>query len=319
MLTIEDYLIMLRLGADFKNPKERGGVGGGKQERQSPEDRRKDRNYYRQNKSKLRRKSDKYYHRVCKKNRKCMQRREEYKEDPKRYKRKKKGTIILYDQEAPNKEVQQPEDNVSYRGVSPTHFTHSPDEKEGLPKGNDLPDRHLDDVPPATSRVVPNGQYVTSSFNKRGTTISTLLSKTGNEIISNSSSVSLTPFRFMPKKGFWSFKAEGSKETYTVKIKGLGMAEGNIKSLSKAPIKVSCTCPFFRWQGPEYHAKKGGYLFGKLSGSASKPLVKDPNENKVICKHLAAAFKTAQGYKAASIFSSSRVASLYTRKLNRIR
>ena len=247
-----------------------------------------------------------------------MKRREEYRKDPARYKRRKRsGEIILYDVGSPaNSEIKHPGKDVNYDAVGPTTYHLSPDEREGLPKGNDVPDRHLDDVPPATSRVVPNGQYVTAGFNKNGATIDTLLSKTGKEIISNSSSVSLSPFRFIPKNGFWSFKAAGSQGTYTVKIKGLGMQQGNINSLNKATVKVSCTCPFFRWQGPEYYAKREGYLYGKLRGSASKPRVKDPDGNKFICKHIAAALKTARGYKSASTPSATRVAHIYMGKLN---
>ncbi len=113
----------------------------------------------------------------------------------------------------------------------------------------------------------------------------------------------------MPKEGFWSFTSNGSDGTYTIKIKGLGMKDGNIKSLSKATVKVSCNCKFFRWQGPEHWAKKEGYLYGKQEGTASKPVIKDPKGKHRVCKHIIAAFKLAEGYKTACVPSPSRVAS----------
>lgn len=314
MLSIEDYLFLLRLGrANFSNPRERGGVDGKAQKRQKTPERKEDHRYYVKNKSKIKRDSKKYYHQVCKKNKKCMQKREEYRENPKKYKRRKAGDIILYDQENPaNNEIKQPDSNVNYRAVSPTHYVYEPDDRAGLPAGNDLPDKHLDDVPPATSKVVPNGQYVKSAgFHKSGARIEDLIKATGRDVISKAAEVSVKPKRFIPKDGFWSFTSTGSQGTYTIKIKGIGIKEGNIKSLSKASVRVSCNCGFFRWQGPEHWAKKEGYLYGQQEGSASKPVLKDPKGKHRVCKHIIAAFKLAEGYKSASSPSSTRVASTY--------
>lgn len=275
MLSLEDYYILLRLGADFKDPKERGGTDGKKQKRQDSEQRRKDRNYYKKNKSKIKRRSKKHYERVCKKNKKCMKSREEYRKNPDKYKRRRAGDIILYDQEAPNKEVKQPEQNVSYRGVSPTHFVFSPDDKEGLPKGNDLPNRHLDDVPAGTSRVVPNGQYVKSArFRRKAMTEENILRGTNPRILSDSRGVG-TRLRSQDEN-LETYTASGTSEDYTVRIQE-----------DASGIKVSCTCPFFRWQGPEHWAQKEGYLLGRPVGTASKPTLKDPKGENRICKHVA--------------------------------
>lgn len=314
MLSLEDYVFLLKLGrADFSTPRERGGIDGKRQKRQPTEERREDRNYYKKNKSKIKKDNKKYYHRVCKKNKKCMQKREEYKENPKRYKRRRAGEIILYDQENPaNNEIKQPGSDVNYRAVSPTHYIYEPDDKSGVPAGNDLPDTHVDNVPPATSKVVPNGQYVKSAgFNKSGARMADLIRSTGKDVISKAAEVSLTPKKFVPKDGFWSFTSKGSQGTYTIRIKGIGIKEGNIKSLNKAMLKVSCNCGFFRWQGPEHWAKKEGYLYGKQEGTASKPDIKDPKGTHRVCKHIIAAFKIAEGYKSASTPSPIRVAHTY--------
>jgi hypothetical protein len=58
--------------------------------------------------------------------------------------------------------------------------------------------------------------------------------------------------------------------------------------LAKAHVRVSCTCPFWRWQGPEHWAKQGDYLFGKPVGLATKPDIKDPSGGHRACKHVLA-------------------------------
>jgi len=88
------------------------------------------------------------------------------------------------------------------------------------------------------------------------------------------------------KNAVWLFNVEGSKKPYRVKMKAT--RKGNIRSLQKTHVKVSCSCPFWQWQGPEFHAKQGDYLYGKAQGSASKPDVKDPNGQHRACKHVLA-------------------------------
>ena len=51
-------------------------------------------------------------------------------------------------------------------------------------------------------------------------------------------------------------------------------------------LKVSCTCKYWIYQGPEYHAKKNKYLYGTNEGSATKPEKKDPNNTHKVCKHI---------------------------------
>lgn len=51
-------------------------------------------------------------------------------------------------------------------------------------------------------------------------------------------------------------------------------------------LKVSCTCKYWIYQGPEYHAKANDYLYGTTKGTATKPEKKDPNGTHKICKHI---------------------------------
>lgn len=50
-------------------------------------------------------------------------------------------------------------------------------------------------------------------------------------------------------------------------------------------LHLSCTCKYWVYQGPEYHAVQGDYLFGKMQGTAQKPETKDPEGTHKVCKH----------------------------------
>ena len=63
---------------------------------------------------------------------------------------------------------------------------------------------------------------------------------------------------------------------------------GNVVRLAKMHLKVSCSCPAWRWLGPEYHAKKDKYLDGRPVGTASPPDIKDPRRVHQVCKHVSA-------------------------------
>ena len=86
-------------------------------------------------------------------------------------------------------------------------------------------------------------------------------------------------------KIIYSFKVPGSKgETYTVRVKGLPPS-GSVRTLSKMDLKLSCSCDFWQYQGPEHWAKAGDYLYGKPRGTAAVPDSKDPNGKNRLCKH----------------------------------
>lgn len=70
------------------------------------------------------------------------------------------------------------------------------------------------------------------------------------------------------------------------------------------PFRVSCSCPFWRWQGPEHWARKFLYIYSNPVGTASVPVIKDPMKKHGICKHIYAIFKdiiatyrASQGYR----------------------
>lgn len=56
-------------------------------------------------------------------------------------------------------------------------------------------------------------------------------------------------------------------------------------------VAMTCDCPFWRYNGPEFHAKQGGYMLGLPHGSASPPDIRDPDRQYYLCKHTYAVLK----------------------------
>lgn len=135
---------------------------------------------------------------------------------------------------------------------------------------------------------------------KTAATIPEILGGTDPSILGKTSGVSLKQRLFNPDRGFWMFTATGSKgEQYTVRIKA--SPKGTGKKVGALPVRVSCSCPFFRWQGPEHWASQENYLWGKPVGTASKPVVKDPSSTHRVCKHVAAALEAAKKYRISTV------------------
>jgi len=88
--------------------------------------------------------------------------------------------------------------------------------------------------------------------------------------------------------GMSIWTSQGSKgESYTIRVKPVPKTK-SMKIVSKMPVQISCSCPFFQWQGPEHWAKTNNFLYGKPVGSATKPSKKDPSGKHWACKHVLA-------------------------------
>jgi hypothetical protein len=222
--------------------------------------------------------------------------------------RKQAGDLILYDKENPKQETEQPGADVQYSAVGPGTYQRKPDEKEGVPTGSQMPDTHTDNVPAGSSRVVPNGEgqmwsgdatYLQASSRQRvAATVAQVLAATDPKVLSKGRSYlsKLRVRRAKPETGFWAFAVPGSKgKSYTVKLKAV--VPPPFKFVEKGQVQVSCDCDFFRWQGPEHWAKVEKYLYGKPAGTASRPVVKDPDARNRVCKHVAGVLEFTRKYK----------------------
>jgi hypothetical protein len=88
------------------------------------------------------------------------------------------------------------------------------------------------------------------------------------------------------KNATWLFNVKGKTGNYRVRLKAV--RKGSVKDLSKVDVKVSCSCDFWRYQGPEHWAKVGGYLYGSPRGTATVPSQTDPHGQHRACKHVLA-------------------------------
>ena len=141
------------------------------------------------------------------------------------------------------------------------------------------------------------GRY---AHTKTAMTLGEIEDKTLPEVRDRAGSVQVSLARADKRNGIWTFKAAGSKgESYLIRVKA--EPHGNTKEVGKLQVKVSCTCNFFRWQGPEHHAKLNGYLYGQPRGTASEPVIKDPTKVHYACKHIIAVLtQHVKKYRIAS-------------------
>lgn len=82
-----------------------------------------------------------------------------------------------------------------------------------------------------------------------------------------------------------------------VKIKG--NRDPRITKLSKMDLDLTCSCPAWRWQGAEHHSKREDYLDGKPRGTASVPVIRDPQMINRVCKHVFAVLDHVKDWTVA--------------------
>jgi len=61
-------------------------------------------------------------------------------------------------------------------------------------------------------------------------------------------------------------------------------------------VSLTCDCKFWKYNGPEYHAKKNDFLLGQPNGKASPPDVRDPDRKHFLCKHAYAVISKLEGF-----------------------
>lgn len=84
----------------------------------------------------------------------------------------------------------------------------------------------------------------------------------------------------------WIFAVDCGNGPKTVRVKA--ERNGRATQMPKLDLKLSCSCPAWRWLGPEHHAKRETYIDGKPRGTASVPVIKDPEGINRVCKHVSA-------------------------------
>ena len=133
------------------------------------------------------------------------------------------------------------------------------------------------------SKVLPSGA---GHVEKQAALIQDIREGCSPDLASKARGLKVSLRRVDAGNAMWLFDVQGSKDPYRVRLQA--MRKGTTKAVAKTHVRVSCSCPFWQWQGPEHWAKQGDYLYGKPVGSASQPVIKDPSGQHRACKHVIA-------------------------------
>ncbi len=153
-----------------------------------------------------------------------------------------------------------------------------------LPSSNtSFYDQDMNDLFPYPYRM--NQQVRKSSINpvmmKLSYDRNRLESRTDESIADNSLNCKVGLKSYDKRTKVFSFNVRSGGSDKTVKF---GFSD-------KENVVMSCDCKFWVYNGPEYHAKTGGYLLGNPYGSASKPNIRDKHNRYTLCKHTFAVLK----------------------------
>jgi hypothetical protein len=212
---------------------------------------------------------------------------------------------FMYEKRGPDKEPGQ-----NFDRASPSHHMwpeHKP--TPGLDTGEVWDN-------PGSAKVIPEGhdfenradRALKESAVRVAMRISEIQERTGPKVHGTSREVRVKMTRVDTANHMWMFDVPGSHGTYKVRVKA--SPKGNVTDINKMDIHVACTCPFWRWQGPEHWAKQSDYLYGKPAGTASQPSIKDPDSKHWACKHVLAVLDKVRTFKMSINKASPKVASL---------
>jgi hypothetical protein len=194
-----------------------------------------------------------------------------------------KTADFLYEKRPPDVPPEQKFD----RGKPPLRWPgHAPSENTG-------PDYQVEDNP-GSAKVIPYNKDLVN--NKAAMRISEIVDSCSPELVRKSMKVPVKLRKVDAKNNLWLFDVKGSKgDAYRVRVKA-SSPKANVRDPGKMDVVVSCSCPFWQWQGPEHWASQKGYLYGKPTGTASAPDVKDPEEKHGACKHVLAVLRQVAEY-----------------------
>lgn len=107
-----------------------------------------------------------------------------------------------------------------------------------------------------------------------------LENKAHQDVVNKSKNCNVRLNSYSKKTKIFTFSVKCDKDTRTVQA-----------ALSGNDVLISCDCPYWRWNGPEFHAKSNSYMLGNPYGSASPPDIRDKDRKFYLCKHAHAVLK----------------------------
>lgn len=176
---------------------------------------------------------------------------------------------------------------------SKTHYPY----RDGKPNTHNASDEEADFV--AQLYILQKKADVFLPYKERtasrvAATAEQILSGLDPEFANKAKKVAVTLKRADIKNLRWVFSVKGNG-TYAVKMKATRPRKNRTK-LSKMDLSLACSCPAWKWLGPEYHAKQEGFQLGKAQGTASTPDIRDPERDNRVCKHVAAVLEATRDW-----------------------
>lgn len=96
----------------------------------------------------------------------------------------------------------------------------------------------------------------------------------------------------------WLFAVDCGNGPKVVKL--MATKDSRAMKMTKLNLHLSCSCPAWRWLGPEHWSKGEEYLDGQPRGTASEPVIRDPEGQNRVCKHVAAVLMSVRPWQVAS-------------------
>jgi len=110
--------------------------------------------------------------------------------------------------------------------------------------------------------------------------------RTPKKIQDNASSCSVSLISYDKQSRVFTFSVDCGNGAKTVQA-----------SLSEIDqVALSCNCKFWRYNGPEFHAKENQFILGQPFGTASPPNVRDPDRKYWLCKHAYAVLRRLDNF-----------------------
>ncbi len=131
---------------------------------------------------------------------------------------------------------------------------------------------------------------------KVAATLNTMIRGLSPEIVQRGQSCQVSLKRVDWKNLRWLFSVDCGNGAKVVRLKAL--RPGNVTQFGKLDMYVACSCPAWRWQGPEFHSTTKKYQDPKtpLQGTATPPNIRDPDRVNKVCKHVAAVLAFTKGW-----------------------
>jgi hypothetical protein len=125
---------------------------------------------------------------------------------------------------------------------------------------------------------------------KTASTIGEILARVDPKIRTRASTLAPALERTDTKNWTWHWRVG----EHVVKVQAF--KRGTANNLTKLNLRISCSCPFWQWWGPEHWGKKGDYLRGEPRGTATPPKIRDPKHWRPVCKHAYAVLDRSQQF-----------------------